>query len=289
MADSNEVPTGQRFTQVYIAKGVPVRDSSRARHRVLAYIKDFLPNFSNPPIEASRLARFVRREMGVQLDENLEGVVTLQTADFLDFLTVFYCFLHEKSHISKVYKIKFAQQWKDFLDRVIKEEHLSYSLDSKCGIHFSPDADFEINRVSTLSCLSRTRYESVRHAFERARDALDREDTMTLTRSMYEAIETLCKLILESKRISSIGPKEAEKELSELIADMYGRGSSQGHAARSEMKSLADWLTAAQPYRHGQKTEEPAPPPFEIAVLFFSQGASFIRFLVDIDQSTNSE
>jgi hypothetical protein len=52
-------------------------------------------------------------------------------------------------------------------------------------------------------------------------------------------------------------------------------------------QSFADWVDAAHPYRHGQKSEEPVEPPEELAVLLVSQGASFVRWLVDLDQQLN--
>ena len=50
------------------------------------------------------------------------------------------------------------------------------------------------------------------------------------------------------------------------------------------VSSFADWVQAAHPFRHGQRTEVPIVLPDDLAILLISQGASFIRWLVDFDR-----
>jgi hypothetical protein len=46
------------------------------------------------------------------------------------------------------------------------------------------------------------------------------------------------------------------------------------------MDSLGNWIEAGHLYRLGQKIEEPSPSPLDYTVLFLSQGASFLRYLL---------
>lgn len=52
------------------------------------------------------------------------------------------------------------------------------------------------------------------------------------------------------------------------------------------LEGFAKWVSAGHKYRHGQKTEEPVAPPFDMAVAYVSAGASHIRFLASLDQMT---
>jgi hypothetical protein len=45
---------------------------------------------------------------------------------------------------------------------------------------------------------------------------------------------------------------------------------------------MKDWITGAQPYRHGQEVEEPAEPPVELVVAFLSAGAVYLRWLIEL-------
>lgn len=48
------------------------------------------------------------------------------------------------------------------------------------------------------------------------------------------------------------------------------------------LDGFCDWLDAGHMYRHGQNVEEPAPPSLDFAVLFVSQGASYLRTLLSL-------
>jgi hypothetical protein len=58
-------------------------------------------------------------------------------------------------------------------------------------------------------------------------------------------------------------------------------------AAEYLLDSLCDWIDAGHIYRHGQKVQEPLPPPIDLAVIFISQGASYIRYLLPLADQVN--
>ena len=65
----------------------------------------------------------------------------------------------------------------------------------------------------------------------------------------------------------------------QLVSDETAR-----NAANSLAASLGDWVDAMHWYRHGQNTEMPAHPPFDLAMTLLSQGAAYLRWLITLDQ-----
>ena len=49
--------------------------------------------------------------------------------------------------------------------------------------------------------------------------------------------------------------------------------------------SFKDWVDGAHFYRHEPSTDDAAQPPLDFAVLMFSNGASFLRWLAQISES----
>jgi len=53
--------------------------------------------------------------------------------------------------------------------------------------------------------------------------------------------------------------------------------------------SFGLWVDSIYYYRHGQGQEEPVAPPIHLAVYIISSGAAFLRWLVEIDVSTQAQ
>jgi len=49
--------------------------------------------------------------------------------------------------------------------------------------------------------------------------------------------------------------------------------------------SFADWVDGMHTYRHAAGMPEPAPPPFDLAVVIIGQGAAHLRWLISLDAS----
>jgi hypothetical protein len=118
--------------------------------------------------------------------------------------------------------------------------------------------------------------------FEGAMAALAKAppDTKTAIRCTFSAAENLFKLMIaKSLRLAA---DEAQK-LEPLLQRLYA---SDDVAKRASLKLLAafkDWVEAAHFYRHEPGREEPSPPPLPLAVHMVSVGASFIRWLAELD------
>ena len=59
-------------------------------------------------------------------------------------------------------------------------------------------------------------------------------------------------------------------------------------AATKFLDGLIGWVRSIHEYRHGQEVEEPAPPPLGLAVAMVSSGATYLRWLAELDQSGGS-
>jgi hypothetical protein len=169
------------------------------------------------------------------------------------------------------------------------EENVGYWIDEEGGVHYRPDEEFQRARISTVAGLQTARYGAVRDAFEDALGHLDRQDGKGAIRSSFEAVETLAKLMAGDRKIARLGPSEVDRVLKPLAQNLYDTGTPERQAARAMLSSMSDWINAAQPYRHGQRTEEPAPPPLELSVAMVSAGAGYLRWLVEIDQRTRKQ
>jgi hypothetical protein len=104
------------------------------------------------------------------------------------------------------------------------------------------------------------------------------------------AAETLYKIIINAKvednaRLTS---NLAEKTIKKILTQQLASDPTAVNAAKQLLNSFEAWIEAAHFYRHGQADTKPNDPPLHLAVLMISNGAAFIRWLVDLDQFTDS-
>jgi len=186
--------------------------------------------------------------------------------------------MREKRETSK------EQAWLAFAQRVFQEESLGYKLDAMGGVHYHVDAEFERNRVSVLSALGQPRFQAVSRAFEDAHKKLDAQpsDTKGAVRDLFEASETLFKLLTESNQ--DLSERSVRSVLKPIVQRFYQSiDSSATSFGEHLLESFCQWVNAGHRYRHGQNTEEPHAPTLEAAIAFVSIGASFIRWLIELD------
>ncbi len=177
-----------------------------------------------------------------------------------------------------------ARAWKDFVERVLREENLGYSLDEQCGIHFFVDQEFEHNRVTVLRGLDAPRYAGVRTAFEDAYKYLDADptDTKAAVRSMFESMEILTKLMVDTKNLNKW---VVENTLKQSVQSLYGGDDVASRTAGLAFDGFAKLIDGLHNYRHGQGKEETVSPPMSFAIYVLSSGAAFLRWLIEIDSS----
>ncbi len=127
--------------------------------------------------------------------------------DVLDSVTVIYQALDGRG-------LAMADRWNQFVTRVLKEENIGYRLDSKCGVHYFVDEEFERNRFSSLQSLDDPKYSGVRDAYEAAYRHMDSDppDTKATVRSMFESLEILVRQMVQGKEFKQVDSREYTKD-----------------------------------------------------------------------------
>jgi hypothetical protein len=271
--------TGKRFSQIYLEHGAPTPDSTRFRNRLQAfYRKDLYNSYS------STIPITIRLELGITVTTNAGGYYDLvnffgkeQIRDVLDSITVIYDLVKKRN-------AQAAEEWRLFVERTLKEENLGYRIDNNAIIHYLIDEEFERSRISVLAALENQRYAGIKAAFEDAHRYLDTDpiDTKASVRSVFESIEILVKLMAPS--VHRLTKKVVQTELKEIVTTTYKDDSVAIETIDKIFDGLGEWFDALHNYRHGQGKEEPVVPPLDFAVYIFSSGASFLRWLIEIDQ-----
>jgi hypothetical protein len=272
-----DAPEGQLFSRTYLERGIPSRDSKRFRTRLAAYFHQKLAETLY-----DLLHKAIERELGVDVPST-HGIADYSTyfskvevRDVLDTISLIARLLRDRGDNSV------AEAFISFVQRSFEEENLGYRVDAKGGVHYFIDEEFERNRVSAIASTTSPKYAAVAKALESAFSALDAREinTKTAVRDAFEALETLTKLLTNSN--TNLDEKLVKKALGDLLRKLPEHGEPSGASTISKfIESLADWVNAAHPYRHGQKTEKLVAPSLSSAVLFLSTGAAYIRWLVD--------
>jgi hypothetical protein len=127
------------------------------------------------------------------------------------------------------------------------------------------DEEFEHNRLSILRCLETPRYAGVRMAFESAHKYLDIEsrDAKAAVRSMFESLEILTKLMVETKLLNKW---VVENKLKELAKSIYAGDETAVKTIGIIFEGFARWVDGPHNYRHGQGKVDPVDPPLGFAI-----------------------
>ena len=280
---NDEIPRGQRFSHVYIARGTPTPDSQRFRRRVAAY---FVQNCERV---RQRVTEAINAELGI--DVPWRGVYNYQdyfgsaaVHDVLDTITLVWRELARRGDSQG------CTNWRDFVQRALNEENVGYRLDESAGVHYFVDEEFERNRVATIERLANSRYAAVLSEFESAHQKLDEHpaDTKGAVRAVFEAVEILSKLMVGENRMQRLTTHEINNHLWPIVESAYEGEAVALEAATKFFGGLIGWVRSIHEYRHGQEVEEPTPPPLGLAVAMVSSGATYLRWLAELDQSGGS-
>lgn len=193
--------------------------------------------------------------------------------DFLDALTVIAVRLRELRWQSV--------DWVGEVEQIFREENVGYTIQPNGEVHYAQDAEFQRNRQSTVAGLGAPRYRAALAHFEAAQKALDTipPQTREAIRQTYEATETVFRLIFPE--VSLLGPAEVEKRFRPLALEALE--GTERDCLTANVTAFKDWVIGAQGYRHGKGTEDPDNPSISTTVLCVSAGASYLRWLVEID------
>lgn len=267
---------GQRFSLLYLDRGIPARDSQRFRNRLAAYYWEHLNEYHRDRIRSA-----MQREAGIEVPYGVGGYLVSnvfkdgELRDVLDSITITYQQVLQDGRTPQ------AREWRTFVDRALREENVGYIVDASCGVHYFVDQEFERNRVSVLAVLDGPRYAAVRVAFEDAYRHLDSDprDTKAAVRSIFESLEILTKQMVDTRNLNRwiVENTLRDRCLSIANADV------ERTVASGLFLSIADWVDAVHNYRHGQATEEPVAPSEEIAIHIISTGSAYVRWLTQFD------
>ena len=269
---------GKRFSLVYLDRSTPVRDSQRFRNRLAAYYTQHLCKISD-----DRICKIIQKETGAEIPYQSfagQGLSKLfkekDLRDVLDSITIIFKAL--EGYLST------AENWRDFVSRVLSEENMGYRLDSKCGVHYYVDEEFERNRFSTLSLLEDPKYSASRAAYEDAYRYMDDRppDTKAAVRSMFESLEIIVKQMVDTRNLNKW---IVENTLKEKCIKLYENDETASKTVSVLFDGFAQWVDALHNYRHGQPSDEPVVPSESVAIYVLSSGSSFLRWLIDMNNN----
>lgn len=282
MPEQTSTPLGQRFSHVYHPKERIQQDSGRMRRRIAAFLQEHAKFIDDLPTT-------IRSEIGIDVPYRGNGrhgweeyCRDIEIADLFDTIPfVFKCLMNRGLDPTALIFVR-------FVDRVFREEGISFRADLEGGIHYFVDEEFEVSRSATISSLGAPRYYAAKEAFERAHRSLDQHpiDTLGAVRGVFDTVETVFKLIADGKA-ARIGPGEINNILRPLLNQRYSEPAVD--AAGRLLSSLGDWVNSAHQYRHSPGLPQPAPPPTELAIMLLGSGAAFARWLAELDQTGEAQ
>jgi hypothetical protein len=276
------VQKGELYSRNYLKKEKLEKDSVRFRKRIATYFS--LLN-SSSHIGTEFCTNLELQGVDVPRGESGHGYSTkafFETAainDILDSITI----LNETMN-QPCYSQLDGRKWKNFIEIAFREEGLDYTLEEKCGVHPYVDAEFQQNKTSTLSFLDKEELKGVKHEFEQAFDKLNssRKDTKGAIKAINEAVEALVKGLNDIGRPDTLG--QALSKLEGFINKIYENEKVGLAASKDMIESLKNWNKSCHNYRHGKDADKINNPSEEYTILMLSQGASYIRWLLDIEQ-----
>jgi hypothetical protein len=281
-------PVGQFYGRTYLERGKPAPDSVKMRSRLAAFHDAHLRPYND------HLAKALHLWHGIEIRHiaSYEGTF-FDFADFyhkstitdlLDAITQIWQLLRDNRNKG------LAELWVKFVDIALTDENVAYEIDAEGGIHPRVDEEFQHNRAATVAALQAPRYRAALEQFEAAQAALNAAppNGKNAIRDTFESVESIFKLMCGNPKPQRISAQEVRTRLKQIIAPLYGGNLPAQTAAELMCESLADWINAAHRYRHAPGEEEPLPPPLDVAVLMMSAGASWVRWLAELDARISS-
>lgn len=272
----SEPPKGLRFTHLYQKRGEPLQDSARMRRRYSALVRD--------THGLGDLDREVEKELGISV--GLQGwhkfFERCELSDLLDSVTIAYRLLSRGAR-SERYSLVKPNEWLISVQRIFAEENIHYTVDNRGGVHFTFDREFDENRASAIAALNSPRYANVLAEFEQVDVRLTEvpPNGKGAIRAIFSAAEGLFRLMFPDA--PRLGAKEIEKYLMPPLQQALADDVTASGATSKVLQSFKDWVDAAHFYRHEPGKEEIAQPPLPLAINIVSVGASYVRWLGEVD------
>jgi hypothetical protein len=275
-----DVGADERFSRLYLRPAEPTPDSSRARYRIAALFREQI--FEQ---HAEPLAAYVGREVGIPqfadgryASQWNQFIRECRIADLLDTVTVIYRYLFW--HVGE----EIAHWWRDAVAKIFSEEKLAYRVDDVGGVHPAVDQEFQRNLGSVVAGIQAPRYQNVRQLVESASVHLLAKppNYKQAWRAMLSAVEGLFGLMFPYVRMTA---DEIDRHMLPMMQNAHSGDAAAQAAARAMVSSFQSWVDAANAYRHQAGAADTGAPPADIAVLAISAGASYVRWLIGLNES----
>lgn len=289
--NENGRPIGVPFSRVYLESGAPKADSQRLRERLASYYDANLDDIDTP------IVKILQQELGVPVPSGIGGYMVpefFRRASLPDFLSTITYVVHALEIAKRMGRGYHdydgsIKKWIKFVERAMREENVAYTVDSRGGVHFYVDKEFQRSRAAAVAVLGNSRYGAVLNQLNASHEALDKVPPATkdALQRIFESVETLFKLVCKDRGPSRLGSSEVERFLKPLLPQLYATGTDDGNVANQIAASLGNWANAIQAYRHGKEEEIREDPPLDLAIALVSEGATFLRWLAAIDARLN--
>jgi hypothetical protein len=279
-----KIPEGEFYAHLYVKRGAPLGDSDKMRRRMAKFFTHTIHGGNQATIE---IARQIQIETGAKYFAPPyfwpQFELFFESAPIIDVLTAITIIWRELDKLLLLGPIT-SEEWRVFIERLLREENLGYRLDSKGGIHPAVDQEFERNQTSALAALTDSRYTAVLHAAEAAFKQLETlpMDGKGAARNIFEAAESLTKIVTGSG--ADLDEGLVNKDLRRIVDRVFDGDEQLRSTANRLLTSFGKWVSAVHPFRHGHDRDRPLMLPDDVAVLAISQGASFLRWLADLDR-----
>lgn len=290
-------PTGQRFSLTYLTRGEPDTDSKTMRFRLAKLISQdkyqphkrqyFGRNHHDIP-QTDVFNELVENEIGVPFRTTVSGQARASWVLFLDKLPI----KKVLDVVTILYKGMLAvNRQSDFVfqvNRIFQEENIAFTVDDEGGVHPIVDGSYAITKQAAISGMSDARYSlSLSRVNEIDTALMDSPaNYIQAIRSIFGANENLFKLMFKVPRLDR---KSAVSKIESQISRIYADSPTMQRSSAQILQSFGAWVDAAHHYRHEEGAEEPRQPDEELAIVLISEGLSFVRWLVGIDQKSQPD
>ena len=290
-------PTGQRFSLTYLTRDEPDTDSKTMRFRLAKlisqdkYQKRERKQYGGSYDYVTRtvpLQEIVENEIGVQFRTFVEGksypswplfINRLLLKKLLDTVTI-------------VYRgIKSFNRQDDFIlqvNRIFQEENIAFTVDDEGGVHPVIDGAYAITKQAAILGMNNPRYALSLSRVNEVDTALMASPVnyIQAIRYIFGANENLFKLMFNTPRLDK---RSAISKIESEINRIYAGSPTMQRSSFQILQSFGAWVDAAHHYRHEEGAEEPRQPDEELAIVLISEGLSFVRWLVGIDQKSQPD
>lgn len=264
------------YSRAYMQPEALLPDSRRLRVRLLALASD-------QGWLTSDMAALIRRELGAEVPFGYDSynfdrwLKDCALRDLLDFVTLAVCARHRDRRPQVIARI----------NTIFADENVAYEVAEDGSVRPKVDLEFAATVRSALAGLSNARYRAVRAEFELGQAALTpiNPNWSSATYHTFRANEALFRLVDPSQPRLAGG--KVDQVYGPLVQAVYSGTPQLAREATSALNAYKDWIDAAHFERHAPGSEEPHDMPPSLGALMVSQGASYLRWLLDLDGRVN--